>query len=37
MKTLFECVIFSLFMIALLSLLAFEPEWNAMVIEWRGR
>jgi hypothetical protein len=37
MKTLFECVIFSLFMFALLSLLALEPEWNAMVIEWRGR
>jgi len=37
MKTFLECVIFSLFMFVLLSLLALEPEWNAMIIEWRGR
>lgn len=37
MKTLIECAVFALFMFALLSLLAFAPEWNAMVIGWRGR
>ena len=37
MKTLLEGVIFALFMFALVSLLALEPEWNAMIVEWRGR